>query len=232
MKQTMQTFWQTLTLAIIATACCVSLANAQEESGVQVGDLLFVDVQQVLVGSSAMLDIRRQVSDQITAIRSDAQQEEANLIEEEKELKAKADDISEEELQTNYRQLDEKLTRIRAELSQRLQAVQNGAFEAQREVENHLAEIFNNLRLERGADLLVNPQGILSADIGYTIPAEQNVTDDVVTALDERLPTVVVLPRTIPPAPASPLSTVPDGTEGETSESTDAGTSDGTSEEQ
>lgn len=210
MKQTIQTFWQTITLAIVATACYVSFANAQEESGPQVSDLLFVDVQQVLVGSSAMLDIRRQVSDQITAIRSDAQQEEADLIEEEKKLKAKADTISEEELQTEYRQLDEKLTRVRAELSQRLQAVQNGAFEAQREVENHLAEIFNSLRLERGADLLVNPQGILSADIGYTIPSEQNITDDVVATLDERLPAVVVMPRTIPPAPASPLSTIPD----------------------
>ncbi|MCY4030683.1 MAG: OmpH family outer membrane protein [Hyphomicrobiales bacterium] len=218
MKKTIQTFWKTITLTIVATACSVSFANAQEGSGPQVSDLLFVDVQQVLVGSSAMLDIRRQVSDQITAIRSDAQQEEANLIEEEKKLKAKADSISEEELQTEYRQLDEKLTRVRAELSQRLQAVQNGAFEAQREVENHLAEIFNSLRLERGADLLVNPQGILSADIGYTIPSEQNITDDVVTALDERLPAVVVMPRTIPPAPASPLSTIPDGTETDASE--------------
>lgn len=219
MKQTIQTFWQTTTLAIVAMAYCVNFANAQEGSGPQAGDLLFVDVQQVLVGSSAMLDIRRQVSDQITAIRSDAQQEEANLIEEEKKLKAKADTISEEELQTEYRQLDEKLTRVRAELSQRLQAVQNGAFEAQREVENHLAEIFNSLRLERGADLLVNPQGILSADIGYTIPSEQNITDDVVATLDERLPAVVVMPRTIPPAPASPLSTIPDGSD------TEAGTS-------
>ena len=218
MKQTIQTFWQTITLAIVTTACFVSFANAQEESGPQVSDLLFFDVQQVLVGSSAMLDIRRQVSDQITAIRSDAQQEEADLIEEEKKLKAKADTISEEELQTEYRQLDEKLTRVRAELSQRLQAVQNGAFEAQREVENHLAEIFNSLRLERGADLLVNPQGILSADIGYTIPSEQNITDDVVTALDERLPAVVVMPRTIPPAPASPLSTIPDDTETDAAE--------------
>ncbi|MCY4033467.1 MAG: OmpH family outer membrane protein [Hyphomicrobiales bacterium] len=218
MKKTIQTFWKTITLTIVATACSVSFANAQEGSGPQISDLLFVDVQQVLVGSSAMLDIRRQVSDQITAIRSDAQQEEANLIEEEKKLKAKADSISEEELQTEYRQLDEKLTRVRAELSQRLQAVQNGAFEAQREVENHLAEIFNSLRLERGADLLVNPQGILSADIGYTIPSEQNITDDVVTALDERLPAVVVMPRTIPPAPASPLSTIPDGTETDASE--------------
>lgn len=218
MKQTIQTFWKTITLTIVATACSVSFANAQEGSGPQISDLLFVDVQQVLVGSSAMLDIRRQVSDQITAIRSDAQQEEANLIEEEKKLKAKADSISEEDLQTEYRQLDEKLTRVRAELSQRLQAVQNGAFEAQREVENHLAEIFNSLRLERGADLLVNPQGILSADIGYTIPSEQNITDDVVTALDERLPAVVVMPRTIPPAPASPLSTIPDGTGTDASE--------------
>ena len=221
MKETIQTFWQTIGLAIVVTAFSLNVAQAQEndeEPGPQVSDLLFVDVQQVLVGASAMLDIRKQVNDQITAIRSDAQEEEANLIEEEKELKAKADDLSEEELQTNYRQLDEKLTRVRAELSQRLQAVQNGAFEAQREVENHLAEIFNSMRVDRGAALLVNPQGILSADIGYIIPSEQNVTDEVVAELDERLPAVVVMPRTIPPVPASPLTTIPDEETEETAE--------------
>ena len=177
-------------------------AWAQEESAGEMmaaGDLLFVDVQEVLIGSSAMLDIRRQVNDQITVIRSDAQAAEAELIEEEKQIKA--EELSDEEAEARYRDLEDRLTRARNELSQRLQSVQNGAFEAQREVENHLTDIFNELREERGAALLVNPQGILSAELSYVIPSEQDLTDEVLLRLDERLSAVIVLPRVIPPVP-------------------------------
>lgn len=193
---------QNICIALALTFLWMGVVYAQDET--RTGDLLFVDVQEVLVGSSAMLDIRRQVNDQITAIRSDAQEEEAALIEEEKQLKAQADSLSEEEIQTGYRQLDERLTTVRAELTQRLQAVQNGAFEAQREVENQLADIFSSMRKERGAVLLINPQGILSADSSYRISPEQDVTSEVVTTLDERLPAVVVMPRIIPPSPDAP----------------------------
>ena len=213
MKLTIAKEWRSMGFALVLASLWAGAASAQESEATGVADLLFVDVQEVLVGSSAMLDIRRQVNDQITAIRSDAQKEEAALIEEEKQLKARADDISEEELQAGYRQLDERLTSVRAELSQRLQAVQNGAFEAQREVETHLAEIFSTMRVEQGAALLVNPQGILAAETGYTIPSEQDVTSDVVAQLDERLPAVLVMPRTIPPAPAAAAAPAADATE-------------------
>ena len=214
MKQSIRPGRLGLCLAVALAALWAGAARAQEAQetqetqgeteAVHVGDLLFVDVQEVLIGSSAMLDIRRQVNDQITAIRSDAQREEAALIEEEKQLKAKSDGLSEEEIQAGYRQLDEHLTTVRAELSQRLQSVQNGAFEAQREVENQLTDIFAELRAQRGATLLINPQGIVSAEAAYVIPAGQDITDEVVLLLDERLPAVIVMPRVIPPAPAVP----------------------------
>ena len=190
-------------LAVVATLFWSAAAQAQESGGTatDADDLLFIDVQEVLVGSSAMLDIRRQVNDQITAIRSDAQEEEVALIEEEKQIKARADSLSEEQTQAEYRKLDERLTTVRAELSQRLQSVQNGAFEAQREVENQLARIFAEMRVDKGAALLVNPQGILAAADGYVIPDEQDITDEVLLLLDERLPAVIVMPRVIPPAP-------------------------------
>ena len=199
MKQSIRAGWRGLCLAAALACLWTGAARAQETT--DVGDLLFVDVQEVLIGSSAMLDIRRQVNDQITAIRSDAQKEEAALIEEEKQLKAQSDTLSEEEIQAGYRRLDERLTTVRAELSQRLQSVQNGAFEAQREVENQLTDIFGELRADRGVTLLVNPQGIISAEASYVIPAEQDITDEVVMMLDERLPAVIVMPRVIPPAP-------------------------------
>ena len=206
MKPPIRSAWHGLFLAVALAALWPADARAQETEQATTGavDLLFVDVQEVLIGSSAMLDIRRQVNDQITAIRSDAQKEEAALIEEEKQLKAQSDTLSEEEIQAGYRRLDERLTTVRAELSQRLQSVQNGAFEAQREVENQLTDIFDQLRIERGAALLVNPQGIISAEASYVIPAGQDITSEVVTLLDERLPAVIVMPRVIPPAPAAP----------------------------
>ena len=210
MKRSIRAGWPGLFLAVALAGLWAGAARAQETETTHVGDLLFVDVQEVLIGSSAMLDIRRQVNDQITAIRSDAQKEEAALIEEEKQLKAQSDTLSEEEVQAGYRQLDERFTTVRAELSQRLQSVQNGAFEAQREVENQLTDIFNRLRAERGAALLVNPQGIVSAEAAYVIPAGQDVTDEVVTMLDERLPAVIVMPRVIPPAPLVPAPAAED----------------------
>ena len=210
MKRSIRAGWPGLFLAVALAGLWAGAARAQETETTHVGDLLFVDVQEVLIGSSAMLDIRRQVNDQITAIRSDAQKEEAALIEEEKQLKARSDTLSEEEVQAGYRQLDERFTTVRAELSQRLQSVQNGAFEAQREVENQLTDIFDRLRAERGAALLVNPQGIVSAEAAYVIPAGQDVTDEVVTMLDERLPAVIVMPRVIPPAPLVPAPAAED----------------------
>ena len=205
MKRSIRAKWHGFCLAVVVATLWSAAVRAQEATdATNVGDLLFVDVQEVLVGSSAMLDIRRQVNDQITAIRSDAQEEEVALIEEEKQIKAQADTLSEEETQAGYRKLDERLTTVRAELSQRLQSVQNGAFEAQREVENQLARIFDELRVEKGAVLLVNPQGILSAEATYVIPEAQDITDEVLLLLDERLPAVIVMPRVIPPAPLVP----------------------------
>lgn len=198
-KQSIRVGWQNACITVVLTGLWMGAAHAQEAT--QTSDLLFVDVQEILVGSTAMLDIRRQVNEQITAIRSDAQEEETALIEEEKKLKSQADTLSEEEIQEGYRKLDERLTSVRSDLSQRLQSVQNGAFEAQREVENQLADIFNSIRLERGAVLLVNPQGILAADSTYRISQEQDVTNEVLTILDERLPEVIVMPRIIPPSP-------------------------------
>ncbi len=174
---------------LLAVAAPVNSATAQEQVGI---GILVVDMQRIQRDAAASASVRRQITELrseleiIIAERSKAiSDEEATLAEQRARLTA-------DELRARVREFEKKVFANRDFAQREAGKLQVLQAQAQATLRRNIAPILAIVMQERNAQLMLDKsQVVLSAET-------LEVTDEVLTRLDEAMPNIVLAPlRTV-----------------------------------
>ena len=145
-----------------------------------------VDMQRINKQSMAAQAIRKQVKDHRAAFQAKINKLDEALRREEQELKRQQAILAPGIFAQKRQQFQGKVGEVQRQVQDRVRELDRVLAEATRQIQRALYPIFVELSTERGFDIVLNTtQHVFSR-------RSLNITDDVLTRLDERLPRVQV----------------------------------------
>lgn len=148
--------------------------------------IAIVDMQRVLRESIAARDMRQRIESHRTEFQTNMIQLDDSLRAEEQELKRQQAILAPEAFSQKRRQFEEKVTEVQRSVQERIRALDLVLVQATREIETTLVPIILALSEERGFDIAMASNQFIFATKSL------DITDDVLTRLNEKLPTVSV----------------------------------------
>lgn len=148
--------------------------------------IAIVDVQRILQESLAAQSVRNQLEAQRSRFQSQISEEEKNLRAMEDELKQNHDKMAADSFGAREQKLREKFTTVERDVQARRRALDQAFNDSMGIVRTNLLEVVQTIAKERTANLVLLKQQVLWHD------ATLDITDDVLTRLNTRLPKVEV----------------------------------------
>lgn len=148
--------------------------------------IAIVDMQRVLRESIAAQDMRQRIESHRTEFQTNINQLDESLRAEEQELKRQQAILAPEAFSQKRRQFEEKVTEVQRSVQERIRALDLVLAQATREIEKALVPILIALSEERGFDIAMASNQFIFATKSL------DITDEVLTRLNEQLPTVSV----------------------------------------
>ena len=168
---------------VFATIAVTGAANAQSDRGPVI---LIVNQAALLANSKAGQDIARQIGDLQKIVNSEVRAEVESITKESTELQEQRNLLSEEVLQERVRALAVRERSFPALREIKLRELQMSEQKALGEIGKELQPILQKLVEDRGATLLLDRSAVMFAS------ADNDITADVMAALDKKLQTVKV----------------------------------------
>jgi len=162
-------------------------AGAAASSGAP--SILVVDRGAILRTSVAGKDLIRQIDEFGKAMEAKYGEEEKKLRADAQELQEQAGVLSPEARQKKEKELRERGEALQKKVQEEQAAIQNGINIARTEIEKALGPILNTLFQERGATIMLDRGAIVLGSVDI------DVTGEVIKRLDQVLPSVTVTPR-------------------------------------
>jgi len=150
--------------------------------------ILVVDRGAILRTSVAGKDLIRQIDEFGKAMEAKYGEEEKKLRADAQELQEQAGVLSPEARQKKERELRERGESLQKKVQEEQAAIQNGINIARTEIEKALGPILNTLFQERGATIMLDRGAIVLGSVDI------DVTGEVIKRLDQVLPSVTVTP--------------------------------------
>jgi len=150
--------------------------------------ILVVDRGAILRTSVAGKDLIRQIDEYGKAMEAKYGEEEKKLRADAQELQEQAGVLSPEARQKKERELRDRGEALQKKVQEEQAAIQNGINVARTEIEKALGPILNTLFQERGATIMLDRGAIVLGSVDI------DVTGEVIKRLDQVLPAVTVTP--------------------------------------
>jgi Skp family chaperone for outer membrane proteins len=150
--------------------------------------ILVVDRGAILRTSIAGKDLIRQIDEFGKAMEAKYGEEEKKLRADAQELQEQAGVLSPEARQKKERELRDRGEALQKKVQEEQAAIQNGINIARTEIEKALGPILNTLFQERGATIMLDRGAIVLGSVDI------DVTGEVIKRLDQVLPAVTVTP--------------------------------------
>ncbi len=157
--------------------------------------ILVVDRGAILRTSVAGKDLIRQIDEYGKSMEAKYGEEEKKLRADAQELQEQAGVLSPEARQKKERELRDRGEALQKKVQEEQAAIQNGINVARTEIEKALGPILNTLFQERGATIMLDRGAIVLGSVDI------DVTGEVIKRLDQVLPAVTVTPTA--PAPGA-----------------------------
>ncbi|MFT3808791.1 MAG: OmpH family outer membrane protein [Micropepsaceae bacterium] len=173
---------------------------AQPGAGSAAGapSILVVDRGAILRTSVAGKDLIRQIDEYGKAMEAKYGEEEKKLRADAQELQEQAGVLSPEARQKKERELRERGEALQKKVQEEQAAIQNGINLARTEIEKALGPILKTLFEERGATIMLDRGAIVLGSVDI------DVTGEVIKRLDAALPSVTVTPTAPEPGAEQP----------------------------
>ncbi|GBD42008.1 hypothetical protein HRbin39_01395 [bacterium HR39] len=145
-----------------------------------------VDYQRVLREAKAAQSIRRQLEERRAAFEREVREEQARLVERERELTRQRPLLSPEAFAERRRQFEEEAARVQRLVQSRRQELDRAAAEAYARVRDAVVRVVSELAEEKGFNLVLPSSAVL------LFAPELDLTEDVLKGVDRILPDVRV----------------------------------------
>jgi Skp family chaperone for outer membrane proteins len=160
--------------------------------------ILVVDRGAILRTSAAGKDLIKQVDELGKAMEAKYGEEEKKLRADAQQLQEQAGVLSAEARNKKERDLRERGEALQKKVQEEQTAIQNGINAARTQIEQALGPILNTLFQERGATIMLDRGAIVLGSVDIDITAET------ITRLDQTLPAVTVTPVKSAPTEGQP----------------------------
>lgn len=148
--------------------------------------IAIVDVEQVLRVAKAPSSIAEQIQQRRESYRQEVVKEEEALRKANKDLAQKQTLLSPEAFQAERRKFEQSLLDVQKKVQQKNMTLQAAQSKAQEAVKEALREVVLEISKERGFGLILQrAQTVVVAD-------QLDITKDVISLLDQKLPTIKV----------------------------------------
>lgn len=165
-----------------------ALAQTPAPDGPSGTIIIVVDLQRILREAAAVRALQQQVSAAREAFQAEIRQREEELRREDQELARERATLPPEVYAQRRQVLADQLADLQSDIQERRGQLDQAMNEGMRQVQSELLPILQQLTEERGADIMLAKSSIVLAR------PELEVTDEALTRLNARLPTVTVLP--------------------------------------
>jgi len=170
--------------------------------------VIVVDVQKLLQESKAAKMVREQIEAKRAEYAKEISHQEQMLQQERDALQKQASSLSQEALNAKGRAFQEKVNDLDRTVQSKRQALEKSNADALQKIQESMVKIISQIAKDRKANLVLQRSELVLFDQQF------DVTDQVLSKLDEDLPTLQVTfvePQTpaAPAAPAAPAKPAP-----------------------
>lgn len=141
-----------------------------------------VDIQAAMVQSKAGQSIQKQVVAEQKALGAEMKKLEKGLLDEQKALTEAREKMAPEEYMKKQTALNAKATETGRGLKEREEKIKQRAGASMNELARSLAEVADTVAKDGKYDMLLSRQAVVAA------PGSQDITPDVIKALDKKVP--------------------------------------------
>lgn len=168
---------------LLALSWCAALAPQAAATDI-LTKAAVIDIERVRRSAAAMKAIQSQVGSYVSAYRAETEKEEQEIRNTQEELARKRTGLSPEAFNEEKRRLEERLAGAQGRVQQRRQSLDRVTNAAMQQVQEMLGQIVAEIARERQLVLILRKD-----DVVY-FANELEITDEVLSRLDRRLPTV------------------------------------------
>ena len=175
--------------ALVMGANLLSGAAAAEtpaEARALAGNVLVVDVQRILDESLAAKSVQKQIESQRSKFQTDISKEENDLRQAETDLSKAHDKLNADIYAEREQQLRQRFLTVERHVQARRKVLDQAFSDSMNRVRGGLLDIVTDVAHQHGANLVLNKQQIVWTD------KAQDVTDEVLSRLNSKLPQVPV----------------------------------------
>lgn len=148
--------------------------------------IAILDIQRVIQNAAAVKALQSRMREYVEAYRSETEKEEEEIRAAQQELASKRDAISPEQYEAERRMLEQRLIEAQATVQQRKQTLDQTQQQGMDQVQSALNAVVTEIANEEGLTLILRKdQTVLNA-------TALEITDEVLSRLNERLPTAAV----------------------------------------
>ena len=169
--------------AFMAAGTVVAPAGAQEA---QPTVIAVADVQRLLRESTAGASLERQLTEMRSSLAALVAEREQALRQQEQELQEQSAILAPETFAERRRAFEEEVIEFQRDVRERQRTLDEAYGEGLNQIRVAIIEILQQMVEERGYDLILPQAQILVGS------RELDITDDVLTELDQRVPTITI----------------------------------------
>lgn len=178
-------------LISLALVFCAFYAEAQQTPSSPAAastalNVLVVDVQSLLQNSKSAKMVRQQIEQKRSEYAKEISQQEEALRRERDTLQRQQASLSAEALNKKGREFQQKVTELDHSVQAKRQTLEKSNAEALESIQRVVLKIITEIAKERKANLVFQRSELVLFDNGF------DVTDQVLSKLDEQLPTLTV----------------------------------------
>lgn len=177
-------------LVSLALVCCAFYAEAQQTPPPPAGpptlNVLVVDVQSLLQNSKSAKMVRQQIEQKRSEYAKEISQQEEALRRERDALQRQQSSLSAEALNKKGRDFQQKVNDLDQSVQGKRQTLEKSNAEALQSIQSVILKIITEIAKDRKSNLVFQRSELVLFDNGF------DVTDQVLTKLDEQLPTLTV----------------------------------------
>ena len=154
--------------------------------------ILVVDVPAILARSKAAKDIQQQLETRLKSYQEQIAEKEEELKNAQLELEKQRTILSNEAFQERQQEFREQLASVQRGVQQRKSVLERAFAESMNELRKAVVAVVAEISQEKGATLVLSNQQIVLVDTNL------DITEQVLTSLDERVPSATINMPDIP----------------------------------
>ena len=177
---------RTLLLALLLLALPLTQAFGQTRAAAKPTVIAVVDLRVIVQNSAAARSVRDQIDKQGQTYQADLARRQSELQKQQQDLQAQQATLSPDAFAVKRRTFEDEVAALQRQTNARKDQLQLAADEAMKTVRTNVDQILQQIKPERGVDLVVFAESVAMGD------AQFDLTGELLHRLDAKLPRVAV----------------------------------------